>query len=184
MPPGRRPGQPTYPMPGCGRYGRCSNAATVAWTSRPFKTKRPGLLARVLDRVPGTLARAALPRVLLVAGSPEWPQFKSGRRLVVASQLRNYPRGGKPLNISGFWARAEWPVRVSLAGTGVPFWGVLRLATVWTGVWTKPRIWPPTFTFNVIVWNCAGRASGGPSAYCLYMVGERGFEPPTPGPEL
>jgi hypothetical protein len=76
----------------------------------------------LLARVSGTLVRATPPPEccswLAAPNGPSSGVF----RLVIASQIRNYSRGGKPSNTSTFRARAEWPRRVEVPGTGVPVW--------------------------------------------------------------
>jgi hypothetical protein len=56
-----------------------------------------------------------------------------------------FPRGREPPNPSLLWARAEWPVGVALAGTGVPLWGVASGDRVDRGV-DRIQICPLVFT--------------------------------------
>jgi hypothetical protein len=77
-----------------------------------------------------------------VAGSPEWPLFKSRQRFVPTRQLRNYSRGGKLLNDScicaGGMARMS---RASLAPKcQVGIESGEHVGRVWTGHHSSPSL--------------------------------------------
>src|ERR1700741_4795347 len=78
-------------------------------------TKRPRLY---WPEFLGRSSEQISPRVLLVAGSPQRPQFKSGE---APPNSRTALRGGEPSNVSCLWVLVEWPRRGEDSGTGVPF---------------------------------------------------------------
>ena len=63
----------------------------------PLATKRPRLF---WPEFLGRLSEQPSPRRCSTLSIPERPQFKCWRGLTAASQLWNYLRGGKPLDVS------------------------------------------------------------------------------------